>query len=521
MKGRWVAPLSECGIGGALQQLKANGLADAPMLQSLSADVMRQRAASFPADRRALLVEVLKEQAGPNATVEQLELINRLARPDAVTVVAGHQLVTGLGPLYVHAKVAETVALAAYWTDRGVPTVPVFWMASEDHDADEIRRFFWRGRTQGSWAAPAAPLRSGAMPAQPVADAISLWMKSEQLPEPVRWAAERSEDAYRTSANLADATRTLMRLWHPEVLVLDASDVRLKAEAAALWDDEIRNQTLYSTRVAASRPWGDRAVPVPFRPSALFALDSGGARFRLDRSEDGQWQRSDGRAMGSDSEVAQWAAAHPDSVSPNALLRPIYQEHILPNAAYTGGAGELAYAYQLVPYWAQTGRNHGVWRLRHSGMWVPPRADKARAAFDDQNFCGMWSPQKLRDHILRISGAPEPQARPVLSALMNLAHRYYAQPGLEASVEAWLRRIEREEARMVERMRREAGHRESVALRRLDLLAQTLLPSGTLQERIWTHFDLVEHAGPDAVRAYLDAYSQQAVWDESGWWEFT
>jgi hypothetical protein len=59
MKGRWVAPLSECGIGGALQQLKANGLADAPMLQSLSADVMRQRAAGFPADRRALLVKVL------------------------------------------------------------------------------------------------------------------------------------------------------------------------------------------------------------------------------------------------------------------------------------------------------------------------------------------------------------------------------------------------------------------------------------------------------------------------------
>ena len=521
MKGQWVAPLSACGIGGALQQLKANGLAEAPMLQALNADVMRRRAAGFPADRRALLVEVLTEQAGPNASEVQRALLQRLAQPDSVTVVAGHQLVTGLGPLYVHAKVAETVALAAYWTEKGVPTVPVFWMASEDHDADEIRRIFWRGRMQGSWAAPAAPLRSGAMPAQPVADAISLWMKSESLPEPVRWAAERSEDAYRTSANLADATRKLMGLWHPEVLVLDASDVRLKAAAAELWDDEIRNQTLYSTRGAASRPWGDQTPPVPFRPSALFALDADGARIRLDRSEDGQWQRADGRSMGGDRDVANWAAADPEAVSPNALLRPIYQEHILPNAAYTGGAGELAYAYQLVPYWAQTGREHGVWRLRHSGTWIPPRAQKGRELIGTARLRGPWNPDLVRREVLANAGAPDAHEHPVTDQITQLVAQHYAQPGLERSAAAWVQRIAREEARMVERVRRQIAQREAIALRRIQDAADALMPAGTLQERIWTHFDLVEHAGPDAVHAYLNAYSQQAVWDESGWWEFT
>lgn len=521
MKGRWVAPLSECGIGGTLQQLKANGLAEAPMLQALNADVMRRRAAGFPADRRALLVEVLKDQTGPDATEVQHALLHRLAQPDSVTVVAGHQLVTSLGPLYVHAKVAETVALATYWTEKGVPTVPVFWMASEDHDADEIRRIFWRGRVQGSWAAPAAPLRSGAMPAQPVAEALSQWMKSEPLPEPVRWAAERSEDAYRTSANLADATRKLMGLWHPEVLVLDASDARLKAAAAELWDDEIRNQTLYSIRGAASRPWGDRTPPVPFRPSALFGLDADGARIRLDRSEDGLWQRSDGRSMGGDRDVANWAAAHPEAVSPNALLRPIYQEHILPNAAYTGGAGELAYAYQLVPYWAQTNRDHGVWRLRHSGTWIPPRAQKGRELIGTARLRGPWDPDLIRRDVLANAGAPDALKHPVTDQIAQLVAKYYAQPGLERSAAAWVQRIAREEARMVERVRRQIAQREAVALRRIKDTADALMPAGTLQERIWTHFDLVEHVGPDAVRAYLDAYSQQAVWDESGWWEFT
>jgi uncharacterized protein YllA (UPF0747 family) len=521
MKGQWVAPLSACGIGGALQQLKANGLADAPMIQPLNAETMRRRAAGFLPERRALLVEVLRDQTGSNATPEQFELLERLAQPDAVTVVAGHQLITGLGPLYVHAKVAETAALAAYWNERGIPTVPVFWMASEDHDADEIRRLFWRGKVQGSWAAPAAPLRSGAMPAQPVAEVVRQWIEAERLSEPVRWAAERSEDAYRMSANLADATRKLMGLWHPEVLVLDASDVRLKASAAALWDDEIRNQTLFSTRAEASQPWGGSEPPVPFRTSALFALDARGSRFSLDRDDRGQWQRADGQAMGGDFEMAQWATDHPELLSPNALLRPIYQEWILPNAAYTGGAGELAYAYQLAPYWARTGTAHGVWRLRHSGTWIPPKALKGRAEFGAERFRGPWIPEELRREVLAVSGAPEVGLRPVTDQLEKLASEHYGIPGLERSTAAWVQRMANEEARMIERVRREVAHREVLVLKRLSDVAEAMMPSGVLQERIWTHFDLVEHGGQATVQAYLEAYKAQPVWDESGWWEFT
>lgn len=74
---------------------------------------------------------------------------------------------------------------------------------------------------------------------------------------------------------------------------------------------------------------------------------------------------------------------------------------------------------------------------------------------------------------------------------------------------------------MLERVRREIAHREAVVLRRIADAADVLMPAGTLQERIWTHFDLVEHGGPNAVGAYLDAYAEHAAWDEAGWWEFT
>jgi len=529
MKGHWVAPLSECGIGTALADLRSRGLDRAPMTQALSADAMRLRAREFPVQRRALLASVLRDQCGPNPTALQRELLDRLAQPDAVTAVAGHQLVTAAGPLYVHAKIAETEALAAHWTAQGISTVPVFWMASEDHDLDEIRRIFWRGKPVGSWAQPAEPLRSGAVRADLAAQALQQWIASNELPEPVRWAASQCEDAYRTSANLADATRQLMGRLHPGVLVLDASDARLKAAAAELWEDEIRNQTLFGTAAEAAKPWGGTEPPVPMRPSALFALDAQGRRYRMDRNPDGHWLRADGLRLGRDADVAAWARTKPEEVSPNALLRPVYQEWILPNAAYTGGAGELAYAYQLAPYFAQTGMKHGIWRLRHSAAWLPANAQKAIRTLKNESpnfreavpeFRGPWDVREVRSELLHHLGAPDKDLRPVLEAVSPAIRAHYSQPGLERSAAAWLQRIEREEARMRERLRREVAQRESVQLRRLDVLAETLMPSGQLQERIWTHFDLVEQGGSDAVDAYRAAYTEDPHWDAPGWWEF-
>lgn len=530
MNGVPTTPLSACGIGEALVALRARGLDRAPMTQALSAEGMRRRAQQFSPQRRALLVEVLRAQCGPQPREEHMALLERLAQSDSVTVTAGHQLVTGVGPLYVHAKIAETQALAEHWTQQGIPTVPVFWMATEDHDLEEIRRVFWRGRAVGGWAQPAEPLRSGAVPAERAARALHDWREQAALPEPVRAAAERSEAVYRASETLADATRELIGLMHPGVLVLDASDARLKASAAELWEDEIRNQTLYATRESASTPWGAAEPPVPFRPSALFALDAQGGRYRLDRREDGTWVRSDGTSLGRDADVAAWARQHPEQVSPNALLRPVYQEWILPNAAYTGGAGELAYAYQLAPYFARTAMEHGVWRLRHSGAWWPAAAVKAREGLRQlaetceavpPSWCGPWNPANLRNQLMTWLGAPDRAARPVTDALEALVRQTYAQPGLERSVEAWVQRIAREEDRMRERLRREHARREAVQLRRLDLLSSVLMPANTLQERLWTHLDLVEHGGADAVQEYLRAYRESPRWDAPAWWEFS
>ena len=520
MTGQWIAPLLECGIGGALAALRLrlaeNGFAHGMM----NADAMRRRAAAFPEDRRAMLVRVLQDQSGPDCSPVHRELLRRLARPDSVTVVAGQQLVSALGPLYVHSKIAETVALAAHWTAEGVNTVPVFWMASEDHDIDEVRRIFWRGKAVAAWDRPKDPIRSGLVEALPVAEAIKTWLDSAPVPESVRMAAERSEEAYRNSANLAEASRRLLAHYHPEILVLDGSDPRLKAVAGALWQDEIANQTLFRTAEEASKPWAGADPPVPFRQSALFALDSQGKRLRIDRNAQGSWIRSDGFAMGSDRDVAAWASSNPQEVSPNALLRLAYQEWIMPNAAYTGGAAEVAYAQQLAPYWRNSGSPHALWRLRHSSAWYAAKAQKASQKFNSDFFRGSWNPQQVRQDILEEAGAPNRKILLLTEEFKAKITERYGMPGLEQSVAAWVKRIANEEGKMLERLRREIARGQSNRLKDLSTLSDSLMPSGTLQERIWTHFDLAEYAGDDALGEYLKAFSSTQNWDQAGWWEF-
>ena len=520
MTGQWIAPLLECGIGGALAALRLrlaeNGFAHGTM----NADAMRRRAAAFPEDRRAMLVRVLQDQSGPDCSPVHRELLQRLARPDSVTVVAGQQLVSALGPLYVHSKIAETVALAAHWTAKGVNTVPVFWMASEDHDIDEVRRIFWRGKAVAAWDRPKDPIRSGLVEALPVAEAIKAWLDSAPVPESVRMAAERSEEAYRNSANLAEASRRLLAHYHPEILVLDASDPRLKAVAEALWQDEIANQTLFRSAEEASKPWAGADPPVPFRQSALFALDNQGKRLRIDRNAQGSWIRSDGFAMGSDRDVAAWASSNPQEVSPNALLRLAYQEWIMPNAAYTGGAAEVAYAQQLAPYWRNSGSPHALWRLRHSSAWYSAKAHKASQKFNSDFFRGSWNPQQVRQGILEEAGAPNRNVLVLTEEFKAKITDRYGMPGLEQSVAAWVKRIANEEGKMLERLRREIARGQSNRLKDLATLSDSLLPTGTLQERIWTHLDLAECAGDDALGQYLKAFSRQQNWDQAGWWEF-
>mgnify|MGYP000922957688 FL=1 len=119
-----------------------------------------QRGRNFPKEYRSTLVDVLRRQGQSKSTA-----VDKLAQSEAITVTTGQQLGLGLGPLYTVVKIADTIALARALEDRlKIPVVPVFWLASEDHDAQEINHM-WHGGQRFSHTVQPVQHAVGPLPA--------------------------------------------------------------------------------------------------------------------------------------------------------------------------------------------------------------------------------------------------------------------------------------------------------------------------------------------------------------------
>ena len=168
------------------------------------------------------------------------------------------------------------------------------------------------------------------MPANIATDVIKEMIEKLGSNQPLNELLEKFQMAYTKGGSLADATRRLIHEMHPEVLCVDASDKRLKDMALDLWRDEILTQSLYNSGDTSIWDNAKRTPPVPFNESMMFYLRDG-QRTRIN-FENGNYY-SDG-IIWSPKDLIEEIESHPERISPNALLRPIYQEFILP-VSYT------------------------------------------------------------------------------------------------------------------------------------------------------------------------------------------
>lgn len=299
---------------------------------------------SYKPDRK-LLVEVISEQY-KNAGIElsgftQQNLLSLLDEK-TVTVTTGHQLNLFTGPLYFIYKILSTISLAEKLSKRGVPVVPVYWMASEDHDMEEIRfatifgqKIEWvtdwtgaSGRAKCTGIASALEQLKQKLGALPGADELFSLMS----------------DAYTGSSNLGIAMRKIVHALFQKygLIILDADDARLKSKFLPVIVDDL---TAHSAETLISKVTADLGknynVQVHPRDINLFYLTSD-KRERIVLNE-GKYQVLDSEKSWSKDEMIEEVKNHPERFSPNVVLRPLYQESILPNIAVIGGPSEIAY----------------------------------------------------------------------------------------------------------------------------------------------------------------------------------
>jgi bacillithiol synthase len=478
-------------------------------------------ARSYP--RPALRTMLRARHRAWAAPAPVFDRIDELCAADGLAVFTGQQ--TGLfgGPLYTLYKAITAIRVAAtLQADLGRPVVPVFWLASEDHDlaeADhvvvpdtggkptEIRHARW-----GSAGYLPAHLRLGPGIHETLERLWSVLPESEFSP-PLRQALA---EAYAPDRTLADAfARWMLHLLGDTGLVLtDAADPELKRLAAPILERELELAPRTSGLIlAASGELKALGYPaqIEARPDGVncFLLRDG--RRPLIRTPHEFRLRDTGAAL-SPAELLALCREAPEQFSPNVALRPVVQDALFPTLAYIAGPGELAYFAQLkgvyaafeVPMPAILPRaSLSVLEAR-----MPRLLERFRLSLSDLTV----EPEQLASRVLRSQLPPDleatlTQARGQIEEIFRRVRDKVAavDPTLSATVgqtsghlKGHLDQLERKAVQALKR--READTRQQV-----QRLREALMPGGKFQERVYPTLPYLAKYGPAFVRVVQDA----------------
>ena len=319
---------------------------------------------SHKTDRAAVCDALERMNRSWGANEKTLANIRELRADDCIAVVSGQQVGLFTGPLYTLYKALSAVKLAECMSQRGIKAVPVFWMATEDHDFPEVARseFINRDCAFSSVSVP-AELHPDGLPVGRVVLNESLDETIQDLLSAVPQTefsddlAKLLRDAYQPERTFGDAFARVMTQLTGErgLILLDPLDAQLKELAAPLYAEAARRAHEIAVAIVdRSRELEAAGYHAQVAPSEnsfpLFWHDENGARHALARTANGKYQtkREDGQGAAeyTAEELAAWALREPGRFSPNVTLRAVVQDFLLPTVAYYGGAAEIAYFAQ-------------------------------------------------------------------------------------------------------------------------------------------------------------------------------
>jgi len=444
----------------------------------LSAFGEQIKAKAFDQTKRQILVDALERQY---TQIGQKPDFSILLNPNTFTVTTGHQLNIFTGPLYIIYKLITTINLARRLKEAypDYNFVPVYWMATEDHDFAEINHFTLFGKNY-AWTTE----QRGAVGRMNPQELKTLFA---QIPEKLALF----EEAYLKHNTLADAARYYVHeLFGAEGLIcLDADDASLKQVFSPVMRHELVQHTsgeLVAKQTELLENLGYKTVITP-RDINLFYLDDQ-LRERIEQKEDGTYRVLHTKLTFTEAELLDLLDEHPERFSPNVVLRPLYQETILPNLAYIGGPSEVPYWLQLKPVFDHFDTTFPILMPRNFAMYIPAvNAKRIRKLgltpeelFKDTLALKHEFVETHTRHILKFDN----ENKTVNKALDNILHKaQMVDPTLEKAVLAETKRFANAVARLEKKMRRAEEHNQEVGVRQLLAVKNELFPNGGLQER--------------------------------------
>ncbi|MCD8538458.1 MAG: bacillithiol biosynthesis cysteine-adding enzyme BshC [Leadbetterella sp.] len=426
---------------------------------------------------RAILTEALKRQY---EGMENPPALEQLLQENTFTVTTGHQLNIFTGPLYVIYKIVSTINLARQ-LKAAFPEynfMPVYWMATEDHDFAEIASFHLFGQKY-TWETE----QKGAV--------------GEMNPESILGIFEELKDkpdvflkAYSENLTLAGSVRQYMHaLFGKHGLVcVDGNDPELKKLFVPVMLDELQNGSVKKEldKNAAVLERLSYKPQIHPREINLFYKEDG-LRERIE-FRDGRYTVLETPLQFSPDEMMELTKEHPEKISPNVALRPLYQETILPNLAYLGGPSELAYWLQLKGMFEHYGVAFPLLLPRNLALVIneglKKRMDKlgitAEELYLDDAVLRKTFVERNSENSLTLKNE-ETAVAETFAAIVQKARE--VDPTLEGAIEAEKTKILKSISNLEARIKKAEERKFETSINQLMGLKEKLFPGGNQQER--------------------------------------
>jgi bacillithiol biosynthesis cysteine-adding enzyme BshC len=475
--------------------------------------------------RRERVSAILERQNKSwDASPQMLANLERF-RGGAAAIVTGQQVGLFGGPMFSFYKALSAVKLAESARAAGIEAVPIFWLATYDHDLAEVNHVsipapdgLLRTLTTSSHSIPGAPVsevRLGEEILPVVEQAVSLLGDSE--------ASLLLRESYRPGETLGSAfARFYARLFAAwGVIILDASDPELHRIAAPIYRAAVEKVAeLDDALLARGRDLEaahyHQQVKVTASSVLLFTLQNG-ARTPIQRRTSGD---SAEFVIASESapqklsaaELLERIAAAPENFSPNVLLRPVVQDYLLPTLAYAGGAAEAAYFSQAgAVYEKILGRVTPI-VPRFSATVVEPKVQRWLRQYDITVLDAFHGPEALR-HALAARTLPADlqaafeRANQSVDESFSCLHEALAKldPTLVEASQTGASKARYQLDRLRERAMAAELRRSEVVSRHAESISQALYPSDALQERGVAGIYYVARHGTEILNTIYDA----------------
>lgn len=461
---------------------------------------------------RAELVEVLTQQYQHIKTNKSVKHnIDLLANENTFTVTTGHQLNLFTGPLYFIYKIVTTINLALElkiaYPEKNF--VPVYWMATEDHDFEEInhvnvdeKNISWIQQTNGA---------TGRLSTQTVTAAVMAYKGYLGISKNGKKLAKLVENAYLNHDNLADATRVLVNSLFENygLVIINADDTRLKKQFSAIIEQDIteQNSAHLTEKTSETLTQNGYKTQVNGREINFFYLLDN-LRERI-IEQNGHYTVNHTEISFTKEQLQAEIEAHPERFSPNVIMRPLYQEVILPNIAYIGGGAEVSYWMQLKANFDFYQVDFPVLLLRNSALLVDKRSAEnlMRLGFKLEDiFLPTTELQNIwikNNSTANLSLADETRAVQAVFDQIKL-NAFKIDKTLESSADSAKTKVNHLLENLEKKLFRAEKRKHEVSLKQIENVKNRLFPNGNLQERVLNIAPMFVNYGDDFLSSLIE-----------------